>query len=543
MLSHFLLGASNVEQGKTISKRVLQLFLGKVKSDAQSIRNEIYSIASLDLRLELIKANWQIIKNKFGEKVIFYYDPHSKKYNGIKNYLKGYFSSGHETAKVLMSDYIHTSDGNSCFVEHYDYFFDLRTRIYFTLQVFKKIFPENKRTGFTWIIDRGIYGLDVLKEFTEKTGDFLITWEKGYKKNGWDDTKEFESFVMRIPKNNTKDLKDYNCSFQFKIWSKNENYRRIIVKVTNPKGRTIDLSILSANLIISPKETIIYMLRRWLQENDFAFLIRLLGIDQIDSYKSKEYKKSGFEKENDYLIKSQDFTKIQRNTTKKRNELKNELYQKDSKLEAFNKNEKLKFHKRAKDTEDIVKKIALYSVEKDNDKINKLEKKMKAKVKMTIKMEEKSKLKYDELINEHDDKINNLKIELKLLNENLENIIRKESRLDAIIKGNYLKPDTASKSILDTLRILARNMIYIFLKDFRPIYNNFRDDHVILRALIRANGKIQMCGDYLIIELFPQGDFSQKVIESSILFVAIIEQQLNGYFNDKIPVKIKVNFE
>ncbi len=52
-----------------------------------------------------------------------------------------------------------------------------------------------------------------------------------------------------------------------------------------------------------------------------------------------------------------------------------------------------------------------------------------------------------------------------------------------------------------------------------------------------------MCGDFLIIEFFPQGDFSQKVIDSSILFIAIIEQRLNGYFNDKIPFKIKVNFE
>lgn len=543
MLSHFLLGASNVEQGKTISKRVLQLFLGKVKSDAQSIRNEIYSIATLDLRLELLKANWQMIKKKFGEKMIFYYDPHSKKYNGIKFFLKGYFSSGHETAKVLMSDYIHTLDGNPCFVEHYDNFFDLRVRFFFTLQVFKKIFPENKRAGFTWIIDRGIYGLDVLKELTEKTGDFIITWEKGYKKDGWNDTKESESFVMRIPKNNAKDLKDYNCSFQFEIWSKNKEYRRIIFNITNPKGRTINLSILSSNLILPPKEIIIYMLRRWLQENDFAYLIRLFGIDQIDSYKSKEYRKGEFEDENDYLIKSQEFTQIQRDTTKKRNELKNELYQKDKKLETFNEKEKHKFQIRAKDTEDIAKKISSYSVEKDNDKRNKLQKKMNAKTKMTIKMEEASKLKYDKLIKEHDVQINSLKTELELLKGNLENVVREESRLDAVIKGHYLKPDTASKSILDTLRILARNMIYIFLKDFRPIYNNFRDDHVIIRALIRSNGKIQMCGNYLVIELFPQGDFSQKVIESSILFVAIIEQQLNGCFNDKIPFKIKVNFE
>ncbi len=49
--------------------------------------------------------------------------------------------------------------------------------------------------------------------------------------------------------------------------------------------------------------------------------------------------------------------------------------------------------------------------------------------------------------------------------------------------------------------------------------------------------------DYLIVELFPQGDFSLKAMNSINLLTAILEERLNQYFKDNIPFKIKVVFE
>ena len=544
LLSQFLLGASNLEQGKTISKDFLKLVLGTAKSHIQGLRYAVYDFASLDFRLKLVARNWEMIKTELSSLKIFYYDPHSKKYTGFKKILMGWCGSLHETTKVLISDYIHTVDGHPCFVEHYDNLYDLRMRFFFTTVLFKKIFPETERSEFTWIIDRGIYGLDTLQKIVDSR-DHVITWEKDYKRDGWSDNRPVETLILRMPRNNSRDLKTYVCHYQVDTWKKNGRFKRIIVRITNPSGNTIEVSILSSNLKLSECDIITYMLRRWLQENDFAYLIRLYGIDQLDSYKSRDYKElEGEEKHRDFLTKSRLFKELQKRKLKLRSSHKKALEKREKKFDSFIAANKKKFDQRLEKENSMFLEIMRKTKEGGDEKEIKLqERRLGRMCAKTAEMKKTAEEKKCELEVELNSEIEALKDKISEVELELEEVPKEESRMQAVIEGKYLRLDTASKSVLDILRIMARNSSYELLKDFRPIYDNYRDDHVILRAITRAPGKIQAVNDRLIVELLPQGDFPKATVDKIKLFLCLIEEKINRHFQGQsIPITIKMTF-
>jgi len=98
----------------------------------------------------------------------------------------------------------------------------------------------------------------------------LITWEKGYKNGNWDDDKKHGEFVMPKYRNNSRDIMFFKFKYISSDWSKNNKLKQIIVKATNPKENTIEVSILTTDKQIDEQEVIRLMFKRWLQENDLG---------------------------------------------------------------------------------------------------------------------------------------------------------------------------------------------------------------------------------------------------------------------------------
>ena len=90
-------------------------------------------------------------------------------------------------------------------------------------------------------------------------------------------------------RNNSRDMLFYKFEYMSMDWSKNNKMNQIIVKATNPKGRTIELSILTNEKTRAVEEIIRLMFKRWLQENDFKYLKKHFGIDEITSYDTIPY--------------------------------------------------------------------------------------------------------------------------------------------------------------------------------------------------------------------------------------------------------------
>jgi len=176
MLRQILSGAVNVEQSKTLCFESLSRFSPKVIKTLRKQRQLLDQRANLENELELYRMNAQLLDDGPGKGKIYYFDPHTKHYTGILKILKGWCGSLHSISKIINLDTFHTQSGRPCFIQHYSSYYDMRERFFMSLAVFDKLFAPEERCGRTFVVDRGIFGVECFKRFEY---DYLITWEKG----------------------------------------------------------------------------------------------------------------------------------------------------------------------------------------------------------------------------------------------------------------------------------------------------------------------------------------------------------------------------
>jgi hypothetical protein len=237
--------------------------------------------ATLENELELYRRNASFLSDGPGKGKVYFFDPHSKRYTGQLKVLKGWCGSLHSVSKIINLDCFHTETGRPCFIQHYSPYYDMRERFFMSLSLFDELFSPDERSGRTFVIDRGIFGIECFYRFEK---DSLITWEKGFDGSGWNENKSPAKFIRHKRKNGSSGKKKkYSFECQESPWSKMSGIRRIIVKATNHNGDTIIVSVLCSNPEMPLEDVVWLIFNRWLQENDFKYLDRHFGIDQLDS--------------------------------------------------------------------------------------------------------------------------------------------------------------------------------------------------------------------------------------------------------------------
>ena len=230
-------------------------------------------------------------------------------------------------AKTLHLDFIHTESGRPCFVQHYSPYYDLRERFFMTLQLFDRLFPDNRRRGRLFVLDRGIFGLTTFDRFRER-GNHFLTWEKGCRadgRHGWSPETVFE---RRRVRNGTGDLKTHRFECREEPWHRDRSVRRILVRAANPAGRTIDVSVLCSDPAISVEAAVRLMFNRWLQENDFKYLDRHFGINQLTSRASRAAAEQAGSLR-DQPVDSPEYKELKKQEKKRQNELGRELVKRE----------------------------------------------------------------------------------------------------------------------------------------------------------------------------------------------------------------------
>ena len=290
-ISQVLLGAANLEQTKLLSTQDLQLLLGAdLLGSVVHQRNTLEAIASDPTSARaLLRWNFDRVDGQ-GESD-FFFDPHTKHYTGKQEILKGWCAKIRFADKVLNADFAHTRKGQPIYLENTDNYEDIRQRFAGFEERFRQNLQIPPERELTWIIDRGIFSQALLDWVAHCSNKDLITWEKGYQGDGWPDTMTAQaSMIMERARNNSKDLRSYHFEWIEKDWPKNEKIRQLIVRATNPSGNTIEVSILCDDKKRDASSIIWAMFDRWLQENDFKYLGKHFGIDEITSYQSQSYR-------------------------------------------------------------------------------------------------------------------------------------------------------------------------------------------------------------------------------------------------------------
>src|SRR3989442_14797029 len=72
-------------------------------------------------------------------------------------------------------------------------------------------------------------------------------------------------------------------------WPSQAKMRQLIVRATNPRGKRLEVSVLTDDLERPPQQSITLIFNRWIQENDFKYLDKHFGINEITSYASVSY--------------------------------------------------------------------------------------------------------------------------------------------------------------------------------------------------------------------------------------------------------------
>ena len=131
--------------------------------------------------------------------------------------------------------------------------------------------------------------------------------------------------------------------------------------------------------------------------------------------------------------------------------------------------------------------------------------------------------------------------EMENLEKNLMETVRDESRLQALIEEQYFRLDMRRKAFMDAIRLSSRNIFYCLMEIFRPLYNNYRDDHVILRELTRSLGIIEKRDGVVNIQLMPTMEFQPKVEQIVSDFLEQMSYRINAYFDGRyLPVRIQL---
>ncbi len=491
------LGAQNIEQTKFLNWEDLQLVLGGVVRFPTPQRDQLKALAADP---GLIDELWRFNQKNLGEAVgsDFYFDPHTKHYTGEQNVLKGWCPKIRFADKVLHSDFIHTAQGAPIYFETTDNFADLRQRFCGVIGRARQGLQWSADLVPTFIVDRGIYG----EEFFEKvTGDptfHLITWQKGFTAQTWDPTKVMGQTTLTRYRNSSTDLRLYHFEYIDRPWEKNPKLRQIVVQATDDRGRTIQVAILTGDLQRAVTQIIKLMFQRWLQENDFKYLDKHFGINQITSYRSIEYEK----------LKEQVEDREVKSATRKALDLKLKQVTEPLKRRLLAEEQALQAHQlRAPKGKELEAKLA-QEASTDTPQYKALSRQVAA-VKAAAQRYEMTRLERRKSIDHDHQQIAQIQVQIA-------GTQAKESRLEALIQAQMVKLDGQCKRLMDVLRITARNLFYQALQPFKKSYDNYRDDHDHFRKLSQSPGVLEVSAQLIVIHLMPRTNYGGELRKAVI---------------------------
>lgn len=496
-LAALLLGAQNIEQTKYLNWEDLELILGQVVRFPTPQREQLKALAADPGLLDKL---WRFNQTNLGPAVgsDFYFDPHTKHYTGEQNVLKGWCPKIRSADKVLHSDFIHTAQGAPIYFETTDNFADLRERFVGVISRARQALQWPADLVPTYVVDRGCYGLEFFEKVTGDPTFHLITWQKGFAVEAWDPAKVMGHTTITRYRNSSTDVRIYHFEYLDRPWEKNRLLRQIVVQATDDKGRTIQVAILSDDLKRAAIEIIHLMFQRWLQENDFKYLDKHFGINQITSYRSLEYEK----------LKGQVQDREVKSAARKALDLKLKQTTEPLKRDLLAEEQAHQAHQlRAVKGSELAAKLALES-SADTPEYKALSRQVAA-----LKAAD---LRYETTRLERRKRIEQAHKAIAAIQVEIAGTQAQESRLEAMIQADMVKMEGQCKRLMDVLKITARNLFYQALQPFKKAYNNYRDDHDYFRKLTQCPGVLEVRTPEILIHLMPRTNYGGELRKAVI---------------------------
>ena len=480
-LAGTLLGAHNIEQTKLLNWSDLGLLLGTTVRFPAPQRELLGTLATPHTVAAVLRWNFQQLGGPVMRGNDFYLDPHTKHYTGMRRVLKGWCASIRWADKVMHGDFVHTAQGHPVYFEWVDNYDDLRVRFRPLIGRMRATLgldesdPQAPPRTLTVVVDRGIYSNELFSLVAADPGLHLITWEKGYTPEAWDESLATARFGVERPRNNSRKTRLYRFSVIDRPWAHNPAMRQLIVRAVNPEGGVAQIAVLTDDPERSAQETVRLIFNRWIQENDFKYLDQHMGIKQITSYRSIDYAEL-----RDHLADRQVPSELFVQKTKEGSQLTRRkarlLLAEDTaqRQEAARQQEIARLEAGPKPTEPG----APPSPPPDSSK------RLKALRQASRRSQGYSQARRAQL-DEFQLQLDRIEVEKAAMDKEV-------SRKEQLIEQQMVRMDPANKTLMDAIKICARNLFYQALAPFKKLYDNHRDDHVRFRELTRFDGVLRL---------------------------------------------------
>jgi len=337
----------------------------------------------------------------------------------------------------------------------------------------------------TFIVDRGIFGQEVFEKVLANPALHLITWEKGYQRQAWPPPDGIDgSMVIERARNRAEDIRCYHLEYRDGAWPKDPRLRQIVVQATNPQGRVVQVSILTDDKKADAALIVRLMFNRWLQENDFKYLDKHFGINQITSYGVTAYEDLRQEVE-DRQVRSAEIKALA--------EQKRQLRTRQSRLLLLQAKGEHQAAPRQQRIAELEKQTA-------GDERNK---------ELTQLRQVQSR--WENTRSARQEQIQKLSHELAELEAKAQQTQQTESRLERMMEEKMVRLDPEKKRLMDSLRVIARNVFYKAIQPFKKAYNNYRDDHDQFRQLTQSSGVLEVHPDHILVHLMPRVNYPPQL--------------------------------
>jgi len=478
-LASVLLGALNIEQTKFLNWADLSRLLGTLVRFPHPQRQELERVATPANVDALLRFNAGQIGAHAQNR--FYFDPHTKHYTGQEKVLKGWCAAIRWADKAMHSDFIHTLAGEPLYFETTDNFADVRQRFFSVVKRCREVMAWPAQRALSFVVDRAIFGQEVFAKVLADPALHLITWEKGYEAQAWPPPAGITgALVIERPRNRAEDVRSCHLEYWDRPWPKDERLRQLVVQATNPQNRVIQVSILTDEAQAAAIEVIRLMFNRWVQENDFKYLDKHYGINQITSYGVTGYDELRQQVEDRQVCGAQ---------LKALREQRRQLRGRQSRLLLLQARGEHEERERQQQIQQLEKLPVAEHPSKELARLRQRQSRWKSTGA------------------ERQQQIQRLSGELATLETRMEQTSPTESRLEQLIAEKMVKLDPQKKRLMDSLRVIARNVFYAALQPFKQAYNNYRDDHDQFRQLTQASGVLEVRPGRIVVHLMPRVNY------------------------------------
>jgi len=475
-LASLLLGALNIEQTKFLNWEDLSRLLGSVVRFPHTQRQELERVAN--------PTSWQALA-RFNARQIavdqpsdFYFDPHTKHYTGVQNVLEGWCAAIRWVDKAMHSDFIHTVQGQPLYFEATDNLADLRERFFAVVERCRTVLEWPAERVLTWVVDRGIFGKEVFAKVLANPVLHLITWEKGYTAQNWPPMGGVSgAMVIERARNRAEDVRSYHLEYGDGPWPKDQRLRQLVVQATNPNGRTIQEAMLTDDRQRAAREILRLIFCRWVQENDFKYLDKHFGINQITSYGATGYEQLRSQVDDRQVCSAQ---------AKALQEQRRALRGQQGGLLLLQAKSQHQSGQRQKRLEQLAQAPASDPANKELTRLRQAQTQAQS------------------TRQERQEQIEQLSQQMAELEQKAETAQKTESRLERLIEEKMVRLEPNKKRLMDGLRVIAHNAFYAALAPFKKVYNNYRDDHDQFRQLTQASGVLEMRAEQIVVHLLPR---------------------------------------